>query len=168
MTEDFYNDYFEDLATRLKAIAHNEADHRAFFVIESIDEMREVQENIRKNMVTPALLLEEFEDDLNDFNADNNREILQGAIAVVLRISAKDTPSIRDARKQARAIARKLVFKMKRDSVNGILSENNITSKLESKGFPVGPVADNCYGWRYDFTWSTSLNIADDPADWLS
>lgn len=167
MTENFYIDYFEGLATRLKAIAHNETSHKAFFVIESVDDMREVQESLRRNMVTPALLLEEFEDDLSDNNADNNREVIRGAIAVIVRVSAKDVVSIRDARNQARAIARKLVFKMKRDSINGYLAENGITAKLESKGFGVGPVADNCFGWRYDFTWSSSLNTADDSADWL-
>jgi hypothetical protein len=168
MDEQFYTNYFQGLAERNKAISHIEGQHKSFFVIDDVNDMKEVQESIRKTLKTPALLLEVFEDDLTDKGSDNNMECYYGALAVVIRVSTKDTVAIRTARQQARAIAKQIVFKIKRDGMYGVLAAQNIIAKLDSKGFPVGPVADNCYGWRYAFTWYSPVITAENPDEWNS
>ncbi|MGB4776635.1 MAG: hypothetical protein WBP45_15765 [Daejeonella sp.] len=166
MTDTFYQDYFKGLAENLKAIGHVDDTHEAFFVIEDMDNMQEVQEAIRRRLKTPALLLEDFEDDLTDENADNNQERLIGAFSVIIRVEKNDTLLKRSAKADARKIAREIVFEMKRNTLNGLLADNGIICKIQSKGFGIGPVADNCYGWRYSFMWMASMNTVRDAGDW--
>jgi len=165
MNDNFYTDYFTGLAVSSTDIHHDDSANKAFYVIDDVENMREVQEAIRR-LASQFLLLEEFEDDLNDNDSDSGKQMLHGAFAIMIRASAKDALSIRTAKEAARAIARKFVFKMRRDSISGALEEQGITCKIDAKGFGVGPVADNCYGWRYSFTWYAFLPSDTDPADW--
>lgn len=166
MTEQYYIEYFTAMAQSAKAISHIPGTHEAFFVIEDLDNIQEVQDAIRKKLKYPAMLLEMFEDDLDDNNTDNNLELLHGAFAIIIKVDQGKSLDRRAARQEARRIGKLIVFKMKRDSINGELAGNNIIFKLRSKGLPVGPVGENSYGWRYTFSWQTNVITATNPADW--
>jgi len=169
MTEDFYIDYFTNMAQKVKAISDDPAEKkRAFFVIEDMDSIPEVQEAIRSRLKPCALLLEEFDDDLTDNNADNHQEFLHGAFAVIIKVGQGTAVDRRSARKTARAAGKLIIAEMKREALDGVLSDQGIIVKIQSKGFGVGPVADNYYGWRYTFTWQSFLNTARDPNDFNS
>lgn len=167
MEENFYIDYFKALAEKHLEVAHVDGEHESFFVIDDVEmDMREVQEAVRNRLKLPAFLLEMFDDDLTDNNNDNNTEILYGAFAVVIRANAKDVKDIRRARREARAIAKDFVFKMKGDGRSGELEQKSVIVNIESKGLPVGPIADGCYGWRYSFTWRTWMDASVKANKW--
>lgn len=167
MDEQFYIDYFQNLAYKLKAIGPVVGGKNTFFVIDDLENMRELLDAIKTGSARKIMLLELFDDALNDFDTDNNQVIISGAFAILIHVSGR-TGEIdrRTAKIESRTLARKIKHKMKWDNLSGQLSTNNILCKIKGEGFAVGPVAGSYFGWRYTFEWRTSESIALIPEDW--
>lgn len=167
MDEQFYTDYFKNLAYKLKAIGPKVAEKDTFFVIDDLDNMRELIDAIKRGAAGTILVLELFDDALNDYDTDNNQSIISGAFAVLMQVSGKAGEiDRRTAKAEGRKLARKIKHKIKWDNLDGTLNINNILSKINGDGFAVGPVAGNYFGWRYTFEWRSPENIALIPDDW--
>ncbi len=167
--ETFFESYFQNIANKLKFIgpvAEGSGKQNVFF-IDSLDNLSELNDAMRRKAPATLLIVELFEDQLTDQNADSNRALITSAFAVLQQVPAKaDISARRIAKAQCRDQARKIAHRLKFDALNGELYEQNILCKLQNKGFEVGPVADSYFGWRYTFEWNSFENIKINPADW--
>jgi len=162
----FYKDYFENIARKQASIRHEENNKECFFYIEDWNNTQPIAQKLARQAGNAILVLEEYDDEVNDSNADNNRVSIYGAFVVIKHVS--DSRGDKDtAKEDCRRIAKSIVHKLKWDALNGVLNTQKIVCKMDSRGFSVGPVFNNYWGWRYSFAWTAPENIALNPADWL-
>lgn len=164
MTEPEYIDYFQTLAARNKRIHHTEQDP-AFFVVKD-DNYTEVQTAVRE-MNLPALLLDQYMDDLMTDN-DNNRLQVKGGFSIMCPVEAGDPDSLRAARDQARSIALSVLKRVRRDilTVTGDLARFKILPSMTYSGQETPPLTNTSTGWSYAFDWIMPISVAVDPGDW--
>ena len=168
MSEPDYIAYFENLAHQNKAIGHDpDAGREAFYVV-SDDNRSEVEKALKNKLALPALLLDQYFDD-ESTESDNFRQTIQGGFSVVCKVETTGDPaSIRDARHQARVIARQILNRVRRDTrmPGSVLYSKSLFMRPENNGEPT-PVLVGTTGWGYGFTWQLPTQIAVDAGDWL-
>lgn len=163
---EIFESYFENIAKKHTALQHDPEGLQSFFIIEDWDNPTEVLKAVGRQVGETIMILEDFEDHLTDNDADNNTAIISSAFSILQFVSDKRGDK-KTAKENCRRIGKSIAHKMKFDGMNGVLAEQRITCKLDSKGFPVGPVMSGYYGWRYSFSWVQPERIALVPADWL-
>jgi hypothetical protein len=163
---EFFEEYFEGIASKLVAIQHGLNGNKGFFLIDDWDNPTEILKEAGRNITDRILILEDFEDHLSDNYSDNFTGEIYSAFTVLEHVSDSRGDK-KEAKYRCRAIAKKIAHKLKLDGMDGILAERRIICKLDSKGFSVGPVLSNYYGWRYSFSWKEPERIALNSEDWL-
>lgn len=164
---DFFEDYFENIAKKHTALQHDVDGKKSFILIEDWDNPQEVLKTLGRQAGDYIMILEDFEDHLSDNDRDNNTISIASAFTIIQHVSTSRGDKTA-AKRNCRGIGRSIAHKLKLDGISGVLAESNIICKLDSKGFPVGPVMDNYYGWRYSFSWLEPERIALNPGDWIA
>lgn len=166
MTEPEYIAYFEDLARKNRAISHSD-DRPAFFVVRD-NNTTELDQALRNKLNLPALLLDPYFDDL-DTEHDNNRLMVQGGLAVICKVETGNVKSIRDARDEARRIARQFLNRVRRETrtPGSYLSTKRITMAHANQGEMTDVIGGGiASGWGYPFTLTMPTTVAVEPDDW--
>ncbi|QJD79553.1 hypothetical protein [Spirosoma rhododendri] len=165
MTEQDYIDYFTDLATKNLAIGHT-PDRPRFYVIHD-NNMSELT-NAMRNLRVPALLIDQYYDDI-DRTQDNPRLRISGGLNVLVKCNTGDTKDVRRAREEARQIARQFLNRMFNDSrtPGSVLCRQGraVTVSTQYQGEPMADM-QNYAGWGYPFEWTVAQNVAVVNNEW--
>lgn len=165
-------DYMCDCAIRLKSIGHTEHDPR-FFRCSSIANLEELLQSTTAG--SPCVVVTDSpEGRLEDGDSDNVQDRQFYSFAVFAHVDAGDFSKREDSIKLTKAVAFKILSKMKRDKKY----EN-----LGSYGFPrvglrnldlgsvsyttVGPFGDNFWGTDVSFTILNKPDLMYNAEDWL-
>jgi hypothetical protein len=163
-----YTDYFLDIATRLKEIGHTEARKR--FTRFNIEE---VFSGLRSTLDLNnfCLCLESFEGNLGANNYDQVFDNNTCAFMIVKNCGNDNFVMETQICDQAKVIGMKVVAKMAFDAERrqrGLapvaLKNFDINSVQYEK---VGPIFDNCFGYRFTFQVYDSLPLVYNPDDFL-
>lgn len=166
MTEAEYIAYFENLARQHSAIRHDpDADRRAFYVVHD-DNLTELMQAI-PNMALPALLLDQYYDELDSEN-DNNRLRVLGGVSIICKVEPGNTQSVRESRAEARRIVRSILNRVRKDCrFGGILAKQTMLMSTSMSGEPTGIMGGTATGWGYSFTLLMPTSTAVVAGDWL-
>lgn len=165
MTEQEYIDYFEGLASKHRAIRHDPAGRKAFYVVHD-DNLTELMQAIPE-MALPALLLDQYYDELDTEN-DNNRLRVLGGVSVICKVEPGNRQSVRDGRAEARRIVRSILNRVKKDCrYGGALASKTVLLSNSFSGEPTGIMGGTATGWGYPFTLQMPTSTAVVADDWL-
>lgn len=160
--EEFVVAYFQNIAVKLKELSHTQNDPSFHFIRNMID-MGSVTSTIASFKEGPIMLLENHEGGLVS-NSDNDFEMISGAFTILIRATNEDEDNqLNELYARVNAIAMKIFSKMRYDNHNGDL--DHFTFELQYQ--KVGPVSDNRYGRRYEFSIGRSSEFAFDENDWI-
>lgn len=166
MTETEYIAYFENLATQHKAIRHDPVSNPAFYVVHD-DNMTELEQAIRSKLALPALLLDQYFDDI-DTTQDNNRLKIEGGFSIICKLEVGSTASVRAAREAARLIARSVLNRIRKDlRPGGVLEAKRVFMNPLNQGEPTPVMGGNAVGWGYNLTFLLPTPVAVSADDWL-
>jgi len=163
-----YQDYFEDLATAHKAIQHTEAKKR-FCDVDPEEIIKGLRTGIDyKNY---CLILESFDVRGADRYSDNPRGIYSGAFWVIKHCKASDYTMKKTILNESLDIVYAILARIKKEK-EIIPKQATIPHFVDVNSFSInkiGPVGDNCYGWRTEFNFNNSLSQAlkYNQSDWL-
>ena len=165
MTEQEYIDYFEGLASRHTAILHT-AEQPRFFVAHD-NNYTEVDKKVRSGLRLPAVVLDQYYDDL-DRSQDNFRLRIMGGLSILVKCRAQDPLDVRRARQVARQIALSFINRMYRDcrQPTGLLFGHRIVPTTRFEGEPTQTIAEIATGWGYPFEWQMPTTVALNSDDW--
>lgn len=163
MEEEFVVEYFKNIATKLKDLAHTE-EKPTFYYIKNIIDMSAITSKISTFNEGPILLLENHEGGIGSTNGDNDFEKIFGAFTILIPATSNDEDEdFKTLFGIVHSIAIKIFSKLQNDSIEGILDYFS----FEFNYMKVGPVSDNRYGRRYEFSIGKSIEIKFDNDDWL-
>lgn len=167
MTEPEYIAYFENLAKQHKAVLHTDDPKDQHFFVVKDDNRTEVENAIRNGLKFPAVLLDQYMDNL-ETDSDNYRLRIMGGISVLVTCTVKPE-DIRRARDEARTIALSFLKRMRRDCLyaRGALAMRNIKPDTTFQGEPVELLGSGtATGWGYPFEWLLPTQVVVDAGDW--
>ncbi|QIP16823.1 hypothetical protein G8759_31360 [Spirosoma aureum] len=166
MNELDYIAYFENLARQHKALRHSEQECHFFVVSDS--SKAEIEQAIAKKLRLPALLLDQYLDDL-ETGHDNFRLRVMGGVTVLVKCQSGDAQDRRRARDEARTIALSLLNRMRRDvrTAGSALQQKGVVLDIEFKGEPAPFVLQSADGWGYGFEWLLPTSVKIDAEQWL-
>ena len=159
-----YHDYFEELATKLLAIAHNPLTHNRFARLEYREDTILYQTSLDIDNFCMILGLPEFR--VGDKLSDNVHEYQSVEMYIVKNCKPDDFVAIRQAQQAAKIIAYQIIAKIYKDKTNGIIGgfdRNTITGEY-CENVPTA----NEYGIMLAFTLHHSINkeIYYRPNEW--
>lgn len=166
MSEPEYIAYFEFIARKHRAIAHSDT-QTSFFVVKD-DNLAEVQQAVRDTLHLPALLLDQYIDDVLTDN-DNYRLLVKGGFSVLETFESGNQVDMRQARAEARRIAGTIINRIRRDclAATGPLASFRILPGSTYSGDDTPIVSNTSVGWSYNFMWTMPRAVALNPDDWL-
>lgn len=163
-----YIDFFKDVAARLQLLGQEAGKVNLFFV-DTPEQANVLLVGIRSKLTLPCLLIEYYDEDVSD-GAGKFTE-LTGAL-VVLQQSKKKTTGHNDTREaiyvDAKPAADQILAHMQKLSNTGKLKVDGkpTTISPDIKGLWVGPLHNDLYGWRYEFTWRIAAASCFNPDHW--
>lgn len=164
MNELDYIAYFENLARQHTAIQHS--DDACHFLVISEYSKAELEDALSKKLRLPALLLDQYMDDL-DTTHDNNLDRIEGGFTLLVKCQKGNLIDQRRARDEARQIARSIIKRIKKDLLpGGTLAAKCVRIDGEFKGDPAPFAPASSDGWGYGFSWILPTMVNVDPADW--
>ena len=163
MTEQQYIDYFEGLATRSRHIRHSLEE--AHFFMATGDNYQEVEKAVRSRLNFPALVLDQYTDDILTAQ-DNCRSQIRGGFSVLCKVG-KGADAVRQAQAEARTLAQKIYFRLRSDARQrqepGL---KDIFLDPDLQGQPAPLIGGIAAGWAYEFELTAPLSVRVDPEDW--
>lgn len=141
---DQYVAYFKALAEDHPAFFHGPK-HKSFFQWKMEDLDRTLADI---NLAFPALLIEEPESNFSDNGAGYVTDGLMGAIVVLDHLPNNTAAGETELKANCKRLALSILARMYHDKYQLRITGFNPT---DSKGAYVGPVWDNCYGFRLEF-----------------
>lgn len=157
MDSDRLEEYFEDLATRYAPIGHTPEAPR--YVCLNIEEI--LSDNVRNlDLSHYCLMLENPAGKLEDNGGDGYFEKLEIAFMLLRQCQVSNFAEERLIKAEARKHATQLLIKIAEEGEFCDFSLNSVEFEK------VGPVFNNCYGYRYTFEASSPLLLQPNPADW--
>lgn len=166
MNEQDYIDYFRELASKHTAIQHT--DQKPHFYVMRDDDLGGLNAALGNSgdLRLPALVLDQYLDDLNREN-DNFRYTISGGISVLVQCQVSDPTDVRRAQSEARRIALSIINRMFYDcrNPNGSLYGKRLTPSEKFPGEPF-PLLKDSTGWGYPFDWTLPTSVALNADDW--
>ncbi len=157
--EDFMEAYFKEAAVKL--LGHSE-ERQSFFVNYETSDVSEIENALSSKLKLPALILDSPDDDISGAS-DRYASRYTAAITVIDKYKDASPASLKETRNRCRAINRKIVMRMLRDSLmpfGGVLISNKIyLQKRAIPGMYLGKMAGLFTGWTYEFEWEVPENI---------
>jgi hypothetical protein len=169
--KEIYTAFFTEVSERFKLLGRKEGFVNLVFI--DTPEVADLLLSQLSTRITYPLLLVEFYDENQTWHGSGFRKVLTGAFAVVA--PQKRAHSGLDH-------AREVIYEQCKPAADGILSlmvarsnagtidpdgAMNITLGDEFPGNWVGPLHNDLYGWRYEFTWTVPGGSCFKEADWL-
>ena len=159
MIEQFYVDYFTDLASRHPDLLHTTEDVHFWEMVDT-DRLTDLNKAVKDTLSFPALILRPFSDEPN-YDNDNPVQVISGAFTILVKVENNDWSQIRSARRQARRMALSILAQMRHDAMpTGALHAQKIHLLRNFPGSDEPLVAGQATGWTYEFDWRLPLNLA--------
>lgn len=160
--------YMRDCATRLKSIGNTEANEH-FFRCSGIANMEELLGSASAQ--SPLLMVTDNpEGRLEDNDSDHVLDRQLFTFTVLTHVNSSDFGEREDAIKLTKAIAFKILGKMKRDKRKEGMRQISIGLRDLELGSitynTIGPLGDNYYGTDVSFTILNKPDLAYDANDW--
>jgi len=157
--------YMEAIATNLKEIEHSNS-HKAFAVASTISLFEGLSENINDINMPALVVIDDLASRLAYNNSDNTVEVPFYQFVIVCTADVNDASEQNNARRKAKALAKKVLSRMFKDERSydkglNYLDRNSISFD------PVGPVADGAYGCMVTFTLTEPAGIVYTANDWI-
>jgi hypothetical protein len=158
-----YEAYFENLATKHTDIQHSSS-HKKFSAI-NIDDLLN---DLNGPQEFPAMVLEKMSGQIRGIDNGNLVQYPDGAFAILKKVADEDVPGEKQAYQDAYAIGCEILAYMNDEYQR---NANTIARFFEPQGGVrwenVGPVYDNCFGVRFQFTLSCGTRLKKNNAKWL-
>lgn len=158
-----YISYFRNIAIKLKSIGHTDEVKR--FTRINIEEVLNSSMTLDLNNV--CMTLEAYETGVDNNFSDNLRDIKTGALMILKHATSGDLDSQDSVLSETEQVVLSIISKMKKDMRDNVLIKHLDLGSLQIN--KVGPVFDNCFGWRLTFSFDESLNanVVYKTSDWL-
>ncbi len=157
-----YSDYFEQLASKSKAIAHNAPRPRfCRFNIEEV--LGALRHDV--DITEFCLFLESFEGSLSENDSDQVFDNQDGAFLILKACPSEDFAAQNQILDDSKRIALQFVARIRKDARAGV----SLFQKLDLNSIEyhkVGPVFDNCYGHRVSFSNEEAISLVVKKDDW--
>lgn len=162
-TEEFEVEYFENLAKSLVDLNHSSSKPHFFFNLETGSGLTEIQNAMRGQLFTPCMILDESELDSDGTNSQKLN--LNGGFTILESFTPSNVKQMREARSKAKRIARKIINKMRRDSIIQYGEESALLSSHaiqigEIKQYPSPIILNTLLGWCVEFTWIIPADLS--------
>ncbi len=162
MEEQFVT-YMRNLAINCKDILHTDQDKR-FFHIRSIFEGDLIITNIKSLTADVIMVVESPEGNLSDNDGDNPFEIKRAAFILLKKLKTSDL-SHEPLYDGLMKVAKKIIGRMRKDRRDNVIHH----FKVDIDYSKIGPIAENRYGYRFEFEWGMSTSaIVFNENDWLN
>lgn len=158
-----YIAYFEEVSRKHKGIGHTDAEKHFYRL-----DIEELITGLRSDLNFPCLLLESLTGHLNDTDADSVQDILTGAFTILKQVDPGDFTMEMQALQESIRIGKDIISKIRHDSRRTkvpVIEGFFLSSVLYEK---VGPVFDNCYGYRFMFSFQQQIDLSFNPDSWNS
>lgn len=160
--------YFEEVAVKLRLLGHEPGMVNMFFT-EGPDMASTLIQAIRNKLTLPCLLVEFYDED--NENTDARSQLLTSAFIVLdqAKTSKEGKEDIESAIYQrCKKAADQIFARMKNQSDRMRLKIDGKPAMLagSSPGNWVGPLNNDLYGWRIEFTWRIAAGTCFDPLAW--
>lgn len=155
MTELEFVSYFEQVATKLKAIGHDEPNGSIRFA-----RMEEVLNKIRSDLeFVPGMVIKNESGSVQGLGKGNLVELHRCAFMILQHCPNDDYTVYQQAFNDSFEIGRKILGKMAKDKTDciGIMLHLDLNSISWQK---IGPVYDNCYGYEFTFSITEKASCA--------
>lgn len=164
MTEQQYIAYFEGLALRSTLIRHSLKEPHFFMATN--DNFQEVEKAVRNRLHFPALVLDQYVDDILT-RQDNYRTQIKGGFSVLCKVT-NSADGVRLAQADARVIAQKFFFRLRIDiQKRQDLNLKDVYLDPDLQGQPAPLIGGIAAGWGYEFELIAPLNVSINPDDWF-
>lgn len=153
-----YTDFFITVSKQLKLLGQEQGKINLFFV-ESPEMAEALLSAIKTGVTYPCLLVEFYDEDPSETNGKFSQ--LSGAFAV-LAPAQKSTAGANNKQEviytKCKPAADQVLAKMLKQSswLDMKIDGKPVTVGSDAKGMWVGPLHNDLYGWRYEFTWRIS------------
>ncbi|MCK6611538.1 MAG: hypothetical protein L6Q78_10920 [Bacteroidia bacterium] len=159
-----YVAYFKSKAEKNIDIAHVDETHESFRAIN----MDDLINGLNQPQVFPCMLLEKSSGSFRGLNFGNIIQRPDCAFAILFQVEDENYTQEEDAYNDAFEIGMEIISKMAEDHE---ANSNTIARLFEPENGiqydNVGPVYDNCYGVRFQFSLSKSIRLKSNPSKWL-
>lgn len=152
MTIDDFFDYLEAKAVQHPDIPHDPDNKKvAFYGLDDPYDLDEFDNALRNFAAFPAMLAELNEGELDDNNAANYTDTMEGGFMIVDKRQGKEPT--RAVRHRCREIGKAIVVQMRRDARAGTVKPGQLVHfRIEGVSYtPVGPLATQYYGYLFNF-----------------
>lgn len=154
-----YKDYFKQAAENHLQLEHTETNKSFYFL--SYDE---ILKNLKPAVKFPCLFLENPDGEYDDNFSDNIRDNKRGAFMILNHIGARSTVDEKmELVDQCWEIGTDIISKMWNDRKKRTISGFTPGSVRYQM---VGPILDNCYGYRWEFSFDQPAEIKFDATKW--
>lgn len=164
-----YCDYFEDLATKAKAIAHTSEAPR--FAILDIDDILSTQRT-GLDFTNPVLILENPEGELGWIH-NQLSDVKYGAFHILKNVPRNDPEKKRAVMDECMILGRQIISRMQyektsqhkdADSPYPVMLRFFVLDRLKYN--KIGPLFDSCFGWRFEFQFAKQTPLPFDSDEW--
>lgn len=163
-----YEDYFMNLATKFKSIAHT-ATNRHFATMD-IDDILSAQRG-DLDFETPCLILENFEGEM-EFKHDKFKDEAYGAFHVIMRVQRNSPENKRNVMNLTKLLGWKIIAKIQKDKEKlhhgdktgpPMLLYFNINDVKYNK---ISNIFSDCHGYRFEFNLGQEATNPYLESDW--
>lgn len=158
-------EYMEAMATNLKEISHSN-NKKAFAVASTISLFEGLSESINDINLPALVVIDDLASRLSYNTGDSTLEVPYYQFAIVCTADVNDASAQNNARRSAKALAKKVLSRMFRDERSSVKGLNYLDRNSVSFD-PVGPVADGAYGCMVTFTLTEPAGIIYTANDWI-
>ncbi|RYD75285.1 MAG: hypothetical protein EOP55_13745 [Sphingobacteriales bacterium] len=162
MTEQEYKEHFKNLAEKHKSILHTDSS-KAFFYIESVDELTEFDKGLALMKKDVCMLLVASGGEFDDNNSENHTDEQTGEIYILMR--KKNASKINDLYSGAKEILKECLARTKQDfRINPNPHKRFRISKIPYQ--KVGPMNDLWYGYMATVTFVCPFGYTVNSGTW--
>jgi len=163
ITPEQYRSYFENIAEQNVDIAHSPT-HKSFNAI-NIDDLIN---DLNGPAEFPAMMLEKMSGRIRGVDNGNLFQFPDAAFTILIQCPDEDYQRENEIYNQAYAIGMEIFAYLNEEYQT---NANTIARYFEpEKGITwenVGPVYDNCYGVRFQFSLASGVSLKKNPSKWL-
>ena len=168
ITPENYRLYFENIATKNKAILFDAMQNKQFVCVD----MDEIEDSVFKLLDTKkwCMVLEDMTGHFGGANDENLAIVPSGAFLVFKYCKVGDRAAERTILNDAFEIGKQILAKMYKDMYEFNAATNaNIMVNFEPKSVQfdtLKAIHDNCFGYRFQFEFSNHVILEYDASKW--
>lgn len=162
MTEIEYRDQFEVLATLHKELLHTEG-NKAFFYIDSIDELSEFDKALNLMKKDACMLLVASDGEFDDMGTENHVDEMSGSVYILLRKRTGSTNA------QLYTSAKSILLDVLARTKSDLRTNPDPRKRFRISKIPyqkVGPMNSNWYGYVAGLTFNCPFGYSVNSGSW--